>query len=200
MRGRRCNSRGCGAGAVLGTVAGFGGWRVGRRGFGWVDGEVRGRVGPLKRRDEFGWVDGEVIGRHCGEVGWDAGVLQARCQTSRAGGAAPGGPTAEEVRVVRETSTCHQEATVSACCTTPCVLGFNTGASAKGVGSAGRAPRCEGAPLMRGVDGVETLRDALASEKAEARRDVNLPRGWLGPDAGLGCRAEERRGNGWLAR
>ena len=123
------------------------------------------------------------------------GVLQARCQTSRAGGAAPGGPTAEELRVVRETSTRHQEATVSACCTTPCVFGFNTGASAKGVGSAGRAPRCEGAPLMRGVDGVETLRDALASEKAEARRDVNLPRGWLGPDAGLGCRAEERRGH-----
>ena len=69
---------------------------------------------------------------------------------------------------------------------------FNTGPPGDGVSRANRSQRSGHAAVRRGVDGVETLRDALASEKADTRRDVNVPRGWLARDAGLGCRVGQR--------
>ena len=56
-----------------------------------------------------------------GALKW--GVLQARCQTSRGGGAALGGPAAEELDGVGETRSRRGGAAVSAFCRTPCAFG-----------------------------------------------------------------------------
>ena len=71
------------------------------------------------------------------------------------GGAAPGGPTAEEWRVIRETPNRLRGATVSVYCRTPCVFGFNTGPPGDRVSGANRSLRSEHAAVRRGVDGVE---------------------------------------------
>ena len=72
---------------------------------------------------DLGWVVGEVSSRRCEELRRDGGVLQARCQASRVGDAAPGGLAAEEWLVAGKMPNRRRGVTVSVCCRTPCVFG-----------------------------------------------------------------------------